>query len=140
MGYDVAAIAKMTAAEQESFIQGNVFGRPGTTAAQEIQTSLKMEEGPARAADKMIAGQAAGDQAFMETMKNFTGQVDIANQNLITFSQEIVTAAQNLKKISETDMQGLSEASKKLSELYSKIGVGPQGRDLIQPKGAPKGE
>jgi hypothetical protein len=88
----------------------------------------------------MIAGQAAGDQAFMETMKNFTGQVDIANQNLITFSQEIVTAAQNLKKISETDMQGLSEASKKLSELYSKIGVGPQGRDLIQPKGAPKGE
>lgn len=140
MGYDVGAIAKMTPADQEAFIQGNVLGRPGATTEQEVQTSLKMEEGPIRAADKMIAGQAAGDQAFMETMKNFTGQVDTANQNLIKFSQEIVTAARSLKQISETDMQGLADASKKLSELYSKIGVGPQGKDLVQPKGAPKGE
>lgn len=140
MSYDVASMAKMTPAEQEAFIQGNVFGRPGAGLDEEIKVMEKIEKGPTTAADKAIAGQAAGDAAFIETMKNFTGQVDTANQNLMTFSQEIVIAAQNLKKISETDMKGLEEASKRLTELYSKIGVSPQGKELVQPKGAPKSE
>jgi len=140
MAYDVNAVSKLTPAALEQFVQGNVFGKTGASIDQEIQAIQKMEAGPKTSADLAIAGQAAGDRAFLSTMETFKSSFDDASRKLATFSENIVEAAAALKNINKDDMEGLKNAAKALADLYSKIGVAPQGRDLLQPKGAPVSE
>jgi hypothetical protein len=141
MAYDVAAISKLTPAAQAQFVQGNVFGKTGASIDEEMKAIQKMEAGPRTSADLAVAGQAAGDKAFLATMETFKTSFDDANRKLAMFSENIVEAATALKHINKDDMEGLKNAAKALADLYAKIGAAPQGRELLnQPKGAPRSE
>jgi uncharacterized protein YaaR (DUF327 family) len=98
-----------------------------------------MKAGEARLADQMVAGQAAQEATFLETLPMFTGQISQANENLVNFSSEVAKAANELKNI--RDLNQFNEAVKKFVELYSKIANVPSGKELSnQEKGGPKNE
>lgn len=132
MGYDVGEIGKMKPAELDSLLQANVFGGKGTSAEQMTQNELdvlaKSERGAEKSGDKYIAGQAAGDQAFIETMSSFSGFVDEANTNLVNFSKAVVEAVEVLGQFRRSgDVKGTKIIEKNLGNIFG----------TIQDKGAP---
>lgn len=150
MGMDVAGITNLSPAGQEAFIQGNVLGQkltPERRAQLEAEMEGKVGEGPSTRPDQIIASRAAGDQAFLRTVDQFKSSIDTASENITKFSSEVVAAAEALAEIKrgKAGIEELEAASKRLAEVFAKLGIGqegPRGRDLVETQevGGPSGQ
>lgn len=137
MGYDTG-VGNLSAAGKEAFIEGNVFGNKDALkiAENEMKVNAKAEGKTGRTGDDYVAGQAAGDAAYIQTMSMFSKEIDKANTDVSKFSGQIAQTVEILRTLNSDDSAGLAKFSKILGDLYGKISSTPQGKELVQEKGS----
>lgn len=148
LGYDNQAILNLRPAEQDALLK-SLTGQELTEEEKALRDSAgerlatAKAAGPATAGDKLIAGQAAGDAAVLSMIKTFGPDLEKAADGAKVLADSAVAAAKTISdayKSENFDSAKVQGAIDNLVRILNAAGTGqPQGRDLIQEKGAPSG-
>jgi hypothetical protein len=149
MAYDNPAILSLKPAEQDALLKGYMSGGQMSPedqkAYEEAQARLSTAQakGATTAGDKLEEVKAASDQAALQVVQTFKGDLEAASTGAKRLAEEAESAAAALQKAFDPknfDPAKTQEAINKIIELFGKLGQGPQGAGLVQEKGAPSGQ
>lgn len=115
--------AQMSEQGRLAFAKAQVVGMEGLSEEEKALVSKeegKIKDGKVstRRGDAEIGAQAVGDQAYMESLKMFGGEIDNSTANLSKFKEALMKATDELTKaFKEKDIDKITSASKEMGNL-----------------------